>query len=519
MSESAKRSIENAALIIESFGGIRPMSAKIDVAVTTIQGWKKRGVIPNARKDILLKASAEHNIDLSEFFDDAPPINDSVEEVEGSDDINDDIAAIDDKIIASLKISEESDNNAPDVKIDEFASKNKIAAKNQNFTEIAMKTERRAITKSVLIAASIVLLVVITIIVMIWPDFEEFDKRGGRIAALEGEISDIKHKQSSFKGLVPENWSKQLNDLKQQVSKAKKVVDTTVSSVTHASKDLMAANGLEERVVKLQSYVSEITGNSGVYSLLGRFDAMNNSSKGQSLLDSSVVEISTMLGSIKGKDDSYINGALSAARSQNAALQQTLGDVPQNELKAAAMLLALTQVRSALNRNDAAFDNDLDLLMKMVGEDNADLKASLDKLSPHAKTGVLSAQGLQDEFRSLAGDVVAASLSGEDVSLSEKASARMNDILQLEKDGELITGTQTQAKVKKADKMMQDGNLSGAIKYLKKSLEAKELKPLRPWIKQAEAVLNSRKVKKAIEKAINLQAGSGYLGGSQLLNE
>jgi hypothetical protein len=196
-----------------------------------------------------------------------------------------------------------------------------------------------------------------------------------------------------------------------------------------------------------------------------------------------------------------------------------MGGVPKNELKAAAMLLALTQVRSALNRNDEAFDSDLALLMNMVGSDNPELSGALTKLAPHSKDGILSASGLQNEFRTIAGDDVVSSLRGEDVSFIEKASARMNDVLKIEKDGDLISGTQTQATVNKADAMINGGNIDDAISFLKKSLRAKELKPLRPWIKKAEALVNSRKAKKVIQQTIDMSMGSDFLGVSQILND
>ncbi len=499
MSKSAKPSIENAAQIIEAFGGIRPMSTKINVAVTTIQGWKKRGTIPLARKNIIFKAALDNKVDLTEFFEDAPSFDK------------------DDKVEEIKDVKVEADNIAP---ITPLKTEHKSeAVAQENFTEIALTAERKTVAKSAIIAVASVLVIAVAGIYMMWPSFKEIGEQSSKIATLEDELHDIKNAQLSFKGFVPENWSKQLNDLKKQVTQAKSAVGDTVNSVKNLSKDLAQANGLESRVVKLQSYVSEISNSSGMYSLLSRFQNMESSKGGESMLDNAMLNISAIMAGAEGKDDSYINNALNVARSQSSSMQKTLGDVPQNELKAAAMLLALTQVRSALNRSDEAFDSDLALLMNMVGDDNSDLKTSLEKLSPHAKTGLLSPSGLQKEFRTVAGEAVAASLSGEDVSFSEKATARMNDILQLEKDGELLTGTPTQAKVKKADNMMQNGNLSGALTYLKKSLSAKELKPLRPWINQAEAVLDSAKVKKAIEQAIELNVGSGYLGGSQLLND
>lgn len=52
--------------IVERFGGIRPMAAKIDVPVTTVQGWKKRGAIPLARHGELRAAAQRHAIALDE---------------------------------------------------------------------------------------------------------------------------------------------------------------------------------------------------------------------------------------------------------------------------------------------------------------------------------------------------------------------------------------------------------------------------------------------------------------------
>ena len=48
--------------IINRFGGIRPMATKLAVPVTTVQGWKKRGIIPQVRHADILAAAARENI-------------------------------------------------------------------------------------------------------------------------------------------------------------------------------------------------------------------------------------------------------------------------------------------------------------------------------------------------------------------------------------------------------------------------------------------------------------------------
>ncbi len=508
MSKSKKHAIENATDIIEKFGGIRPMSAKINVAVTTIQGWKKRDVIPAGRKAIILESAAENDIDLSEFFVDAPTV-----------DVVDDIEILEEKVeaVKDIKITDEAANkNKVILESNNESTESEKITSNNDFTEIAYETEKKAITKSALIAAAMVLLVIGAVIAMLLPDFEAREKR---ISDLEGSLSDIKNTQSSFKGLVPENWSEQLSDLKQQVKLGKQSVDDGIKNIQEVSKEFIAANNLEDRAIKLQTYVSEIASENGIYRLLSRFNAMENSVSGKRALDRSVLELSSLFSSTNSNESEHVNSMLSSAISKSAALTTTLGSVPQNDMKAAALLLAMTQVRSALNRNDGAFEGDLNLLMNMIGEDNVELRDSLERLAPHSKSGVLSASGLQKEFRSIAGDVVAASLQGEDVSFSDRASARMNDVLQIEKGGELITGTKTQNVVQKADKMIATENFNAALGYLNANLNSQELRPLASFINNLEASIISQKVKKEIEQAIDLHVGSGYLGGKQLLSE
>lgn len=56
---------ENAAeRVIGRFGGIRPMAAKLGVAVSTVQGWKQRGHIPPGRRAAIERAAAESGFAL-----------------------------------------------------------------------------------------------------------------------------------------------------------------------------------------------------------------------------------------------------------------------------------------------------------------------------------------------------------------------------------------------------------------------------------------------------------------------
>ena len=53
-----------AQRVIRRFGGIRPMAQKLGVPVSTVQGWKERGVIPSGRRDEVMAAAQRHGFSL-----------------------------------------------------------------------------------------------------------------------------------------------------------------------------------------------------------------------------------------------------------------------------------------------------------------------------------------------------------------------------------------------------------------------------------------------------------------------
>ncbi len=59
--------------IIERFGGIRPMASRIGVAVTTVQGWKIRGHIPENRRQEVLRAARDQGVELNGGAGKPPP--------------------------------------------------------------------------------------------------------------------------------------------------------------------------------------------------------------------------------------------------------------------------------------------------------------------------------------------------------------------------------------------------------------------------------------------------------------
>ena len=67
--------LRDAEMVVAAFGGVRPMAAQLGIAVTTIQGWKSRGNIPENRRQAVLEAAQSDGIDLT-----VPQVEDTAEE-------------------------------------------------------------------------------------------------------------------------------------------------------------------------------------------------------------------------------------------------------------------------------------------------------------------------------------------------------------------------------------------------------------------------------------------------------
>ncbi|MEZ5918435.1 MAG: mitofilin family membrane protein [Alphaproteobacteria bacterium] len=548
MSATKNGVIENAEEVIERFGGIRPMAKKIAVAVTTGQGWKKRNAIPAGRRSQILEAAQAHDVDLSDLIkiparnndnekaapasvqtevaapsdtstDSTPeeidsksaPSAEKAEREKAEDATETESAAIEDDAKDDIKNdSNKSDIEEPPVDLHVRAPENIPAALKPGIEALDEKlaeAEKKAVTKSTWINLALLALGLGAVAVLLWPqgNRDRLNVLEKNVGQIQSDVDAVKDKQSFLGTLIPDNLDEKIAGLqtqaevvKEQAIAAKEGVGEAVRQAQVISEDVLGENAgnLGQRMERLQTHMDALVTSPQIAGLLERFTAWQGDENGQTIMDRSVQEISSLIENMNG-DMSGFSGALDSARTQSTALGQSLDGVPAEDLKAAALLLGMTQMRTALNRDNAAFDDDLGVLLSLVGEDHTELRGALERMAPHAESGVLTPTGLSNEFRSMAGDVVVASLKGEDVSLKEKAAARMNEIFQVEKDGELVTGTPTQATLARTDKLLEEGDLAGAIAQME-TLEGAEREAAAPWLGQAHATLAAKQMKAMI---------------------
>lgn len=518
--EQDQNAISPAEPVIERFGGIRPMATKMNVPVTTVQGWKKRNVIPGNRRDDVIEAARTHGIDLQGVLGQTSTAGSVPQsfrqnvQAAAASNTPADQARHDDAVAKAAKIEEE-------------LRQTRLA--HQALLKSMKEAEKNAVRKSALVSVILLSVVGLSAAVLLGPGrqgtfkedvaaVQEIQALRSDVAKLDGDMETMRTQQKSLKDLIPAEVTAKIEDIKataedmqNRVGEIKQQVETA-TEVAKAAKgiasDVLGPDGgdLQQRLSALESQVQNMTGSSDLSALMARIAELQQTPEGQGLLSLTTGQLNTLIASLGG-DMSKFESALQLQKGTNTELGHMMQDVSPADMKAATLLLGLSQFRSSLNRN-APFDEDLKLLENMMGTNDPALQEAIKRLAPQASKGVLTPAGLSDELKSLAGDIVVSSIKGEDVSIREKAAARMNDLFQVEKNGELVTGTDTQARIARAQKLLDAGNIDDAVTELQ-ALQGPARETAQPVIDEAQMTLLAQQVQELLSQGVSGQIRTG----------
>ncbi len=513
-------SLKNASVIIERFGGIRPMAAKVGAPVTTVQGWKKRDVIPGVRRADVIRAANENSIDITDLLTDSPTsttaTGPAVEKgaQTGSAFINNDND--------NVKISVEPIYRAQPKTIP-ASLQPRIDATHEELMSAIQQGQKKAVRASFWTVLAFVLVLGGAATLFLMPSAQKIERHedqlatlSGKVTAMDGDVQQMSKDAEFVREMVPDDIRNKFEILKSEADAISQDVQTIAKTATDAAK---AAGGVDtgslaDRISILEAKLSDVEGGQAVKDLAARIRGLEVTVAGQEQINSSVGELTKIVDSLDGQ-----MGALSTklAETQTApqktALSNTLEGVSGSDMKAAALLIAFSQLRESLNRN-APLEEDVLLLQKLVGNEDPELQAALSKLAPQAsKGGILTADGLSNEFKGMAGDIVFSSLKGEDVSVTDKAKVRLTQILNVKKDGELVGGTPTQKTVFKAQEQLDAGDVQGAIATLQ-TLEGEPAAQAQPFIQQAEATLLADQIQSMLRQMIVANVGTNISAAS-----
>ena len=466
--------LKNVETLINRFGGMRPMARKIDVPVSTIQGWKKRDFIPADRVGEVLKAARTNHVSL-EGFDISSTSNDTAKinhNEKPTDNTTSSRASTDDPVVTSPLRPREDHKNS---KFKNYEQPNYLNAK---------QIRSDAVKRSV-ITTLVIFLVLGGIAYMLFgQDAKNLTNISQDQQEIDRRLSKFRDDYNSFENTVTDG----MNSLNNRVTD----VAAAVGVERNAQGKVVFNNNMSmsERVTALESRLRASGEEIDLGQMVSRFENIAKSVQGQGNTDAAMTDLKSIIDNIQGRMGD-LDAALEQAKKDNDELAESLQNVTGRDLSAAAMLLAMTQMRESLNRAQP-FSDDLEVLQSLVGTEDPELTAAINRLAPYAEGGVLTPEGLSEELRGLTGEIISAALRGEDVSVKEKMAARLGQILSIEKNGKPIMGIKEQTIIANAQNALDRGDVSTAVAELNK-LEGPAAEAAAPVKSQAQGTLNAEK--------------------------
>ncbi len=565
-SEKTDESMLNAALVIERFGGIRPMATKTNIAATTIQGWKQRGVIPNARRQEIIEAAQLYEIDIEDLLK-AVEEGGKIQGV-GEDSVRIDVAesqtnaAYEPQIQAQAQAQMQESSNQFQAKTppkeDEFRPK-KSKYRDADFdpgadASIAQINDhnRKQFERmngqssgGIWFAVSLVFLCVLGIAgyVFLSPKVKNMDAQQRKIAELEQEVEKLRVQNSRVLLARQKGEQEGIQSGTQEGSGgASAALGATLSELQNKVSELsdQAKNysqtieefkngSVNERLQSVEQSIQGLADHTralGLQGFLYRLQNLQSSAQGQEIVEqwmSSIAGMTLGTDTVQGetqaanKESPDFDAALTQLQMSDPQFAETFRDVAPEDIKAAIMLMAMAQLRNSLERDRTSFDQDLNILKLTLARDNPELAKSIDQLAPKAKSGVLTPQGLSKEFRAMSGEIIADSLAGKNVSVKDKAIARLGDLVKIEKNGAQISGTRAQIQVAEAQKLLDQGDIAGAMAILQET-QAEQGNTqegnfagndrINAFLSEAQATLAAQNLRQNLQNKVSLQLKS-----------
>ena len=459
----SEATIPHGEEIVERFGGIRPMAAKLEVPVTTVQGWKKRDAIPVSRRDDIINAANQYNISLKGLVSSESVANQNAR-------IEEDPA---------LRIaSSQPQTQAQTARMQPAAS----VSSRGDHTDLR-QIRRSARTTSLITSASLCILLAGAGFLLFGG---ETHQQNNTLNSLQTRVSDLESRVPAANGL-PAGLDATISNLQGQVQ--------AITSAIGAGEISASGATIMQRLSALELQLASNPGLQGVVENLQGMTA----TQGATSLQSAVEELRSVVAGLQGRMDGF-DVALNQARAQNESLASALNGVTGRDVSAAAMLLALTQLRYAVDRQ-APFEQDLALLRQVAVATDPELAASVDRMAPYAETGVLSAHGLKNELAALSNDIITAKLAGEDISFKDRVLSRLQGLFTLKKDGVPVSGSEERALIAQANVQLNNNDVAGAIATLQQ-LQGPAAQAASPWQSQAAATLAVQSIDRQIVNAL-----------------
>ncbi|HEY1097240.1 MAG TPA: hypothetical protein VGF14_08375 [Alphaproteobacteria bacterium] len=381
-----------AAQIIDLFGGVRPLAKKLEMAASTVQGWKLRNHIPeqyHARLRGLLPSEAQT------LFDQL---------------LNGAALASADAMSSDLPVTEIAIAPAPMVENGYIPPQTKHAAPkppprdpNAHYFAMPQAQLRYWVMTSLAMVGIIALVTVVLIVLFFGKDI--FDLFTGETVTttsitrdLESAVNPVIKKDTPA---ITQNDAATIDKLR----RSRDVIDSTLTDVRKIKADTPA---------RQKELVQQIN------------------------------EIETMIGGLRNRID-QMDRQLQAKGFDASAIQEQMTQISHRDVAAAALLLGVAQLHTLLDRQ-TSFHDDLKFLKMLVSADPEMVK-SIDKLAPFAEKGLMTKEQMNETLDMIQQETRQVALSNPDAPWSERLRLAVGNVIQIRKDDATGTAIKTEPHV------------------------------------------------------------------------
>ena len=364
--------------IIDLFGGVRPMAKQLDMAASTVQGWKLRQHIP-----------ANYHDRLREVLD--PDMRASFDALWAGDAsaialIPNDIAPSD---MPLAEMAASGPIPLPDTK--EHTPKRPASAAmprdpNAAYFNMPQAHLRYWVMSSLATLGGITLVTLVLLAIFFGKDIFEYFEHPATPAPVIVETRAA----PVVEAVAPqqESLAESRAAIAKTLDNVQKIKAETPSDQTKLVEDI---NTIEQMVSQLRD----------------RVDALDKTMRD------------------KGVDTDSIRSQIS--------------QISKRDVMAAALLLGVAQIHGIMDR-EASYQDDLDFL-KIILADDPEMVASLNKLGPFAEKAIMTREEIMDTLQILGKETLAVSVTHPELSWTDRFWLALDNVIQIKKKTPVTTTT------------------------------------------------------------------------------
>ncbi|RDD63396.1 uroporphyrinogen-III synthase [Ferruginivarius sediminum] len=498
-----------AHAVIARFGGIRPMAHKLGVAVSTVQGWKNRGVIPAQRHDEILAAAREQGVELDRAELRASSEEEAIEDAEIVETTPGEHAVGAEASAASA--ADTAEQASREAAAAEHAVGAEATAAGGETTAGttgggAGKASETAAAPppppppaprplgwvpGMLLGAAIVVAGAAAAVAtrdhwlpylgeqpaVVQPDtarLQGIEDLSAQVANLEERLGAVEAQDGAVGQQPIEELDERVAGLNSRLSQAAQRMETQGERLEQASARMETAAGridqLAARVEGLGSRLDEVAKTAATTETVGQLRQRIDE------LEAGMADLAALKDRVESQRDiKDVARAVAAQKVMEA--------------------LAVAELRDAL-RFSAPFAQELKAARKVLPADS-EVVSALDALAGYAERGIPTRDELRQRFEPAAAQAVAAAAGESQDGWVGGVLRRLNDVVTVRPVGEDVEGGSPGAVLARAETRLDTGDLRAAVETVE-GLGGQPAKAMQPWLEQARARLGAEQALSAI---------------------